>query len=187
MTKHGWLYKVLTEIGVRIVGASGNPVADEPHSRIHQGKMFSACHLVEGVANDASILLAITTPADDYPHLSVFPSCSGLAYFTIFEDVLFSGGSVVPVFNHKRYSDNEFGGTVIHTPTVLTVGAQLAEFLMPGGERNSAVGSAPDFGLEWILNNSTTYLMQLTNKSGQAASLHMGIAFYSAPWLADAT
>lgn len=169
---------------VATVSASGSRQADDPHSRIHQGVLYSASEIVDALADDAPFDMIITTPADDWPHVAPEPSFDASADFLIYEAPTFDGdGTSVDVINHNRNSQNTFGGAVVHTPTVTAVGTQiLISDHVPGGTGGNASGStAGQFANEFILKPSTSYLFRLINRSGQANRGGIILNFYSAP------
>jgi len=167
--------------------ASGSLVSDDPHSRIHQGVMYTASYRIASLANDGTLDVAITTPADDFPHIVASPHIGGSAYFDFYEGSTIEGGTALDSNNNNRNSANTFGGTVVHTPTVTAVGTPLLiGYYVSGGSGGTASGSneAASFDAEWCLKPSTTYLFRLTNKSGQTRGASLVLMYYSAPLIA---
>jgi hypothetical protein len=184
-TGDGWVQRV-RKGGDRVYPllASGSLVADDPHSRIHQGVMYTVSYRIASLANDGTLGVAITTPADDFPHVVAIPAIGGTAYFDFYEGSTISDGTALDVNNNNRNSANTFGGTVVHTPTVTAVGTPLLlGYYIAGGSGGTASGStdAASFDAEWCLKPSTTYLFRLTNKSGQSRGASLVLMFYSAP------
>jgi hypothetical protein len=168
--------------------ASGALMSDDAHSRIHQGVMYTASYRTASLSNDASITLVITTPSDDFPHIVADPAIGGAAHFDFYENATITGGTAVAANNHNRNSANTFGGTVVHSPTVTNIGSPLLlGYYIPGGTGGTASGSSSvGFDSEWPLKPSTSYLFELTNKSGQARGASITITFYSAPLIKEA-
>jgi hypothetical protein len=163
--------------------ASGSQVADDPHSRIHQGKMYHVSHKLASVADDGTLTFALTTPADDWPHVAPTGAAEGAFDFEIFEGASITGGTSLTAQNHLRGSSNTFGGSIVHTPTVNDAGTRLL-FRSSGGSGAFGILSSPglaSFNYEWVLLAETTYLFRITNRSGGAVDMSMAINFYSAP------
>ena len=171
------------EIKAAIHVASGSPVADDPHTRIHQGAMFTASYRTADLDNAANLDLILTTPADDWPHLIAKPAIGGGADFSFYEAPAFTGGTAVAAHNNNRNSARTYGGAIVHTPTVTEPGSPLLlGVYLPGGTGGQATGSAGvGFEAEWVLKASTSYLIRLTNRSGQSRRASIALMFYSAP------
>lgn len=137
------------------------------------------------LADGASLDMIIVTPASDYPHMKIEAACGGDAELLLYEGVVYSGGNLEAVPNHKRYSDNVWAGTVLSGATVSDPGTQLSVQFMPGGRGGQASGAGADFDNEWVLKNGTAYLVRLTNRAGQAKRASLGCSHYSAPQMAD--
>jgi hypothetical protein len=179
----------LWERGIQILGAGGSrlsPFALDAHSRVHQGRMYKCSFVLAAVADDTAVDLILSTPANDYPHLTVAPQVGGDAEFQIFEGTAFSGGSALDIFNMKRTSDNTFGGNAVRSPTINSLGTQLHHSFLPGGANVlSTPGVAVNFDREFILNSEMDYHFRVTNRSGGATFVGITLIFYSAPLLAD--
>ena len=168
-----------------MVMASGRVMVDDAHSRIHQGVMYVASHLIASLADGASFNVILTTPANDWPHIVPIPSLDGGADFYIYEAPTFTGGTSVLVINQNRNSANTCGGTVVHTPTITDAGSPLLlSYHMAGGTGPQSSGAEGGFDREFTLKNSTSYLFRMTNQSGQTKRGGMVLNFYSAPLIA---
>lgn len=160
--------------------------AVDAHTRIHRGEMFRAGIIVASVANDASIDVVLTTPADDWPHIVFLPALDGSADAHIYEAPTFTGGTPLTVINHKRYSVRTWGGAVVHTPTVTDAGTQILGCHIPGGTGPQSSGSGGDFQGEFPLKPATSYLFRLTNRAGQSKRGSVCLSWYTAPEIPDA-
>lgn len=160
------------------------PVPD-PHTRIHRGEMFRADHIFSDLANNGVFEMILTTPADYWPHLVAHPALDGSIDFEIYEGPTFTGGTTVPVVNHKLYSANTSGWTIVHTPTVTADGDRKLGTHLPGGSGPMAVGASNGFDYEIDLNSGTSYLYRLTNTSGQTRRGSLSLVGYNAPELPD--
>lgn len=177
--------KLIKTGGILLLGASGRRIADDPHSRVHQGVMYHCSAINASVASDANFDMLITTPADDYIHMIIEAASGGLSEVRFYEGAAFSGGTPEAVMNVKRTSTREWGGTMVTAPTVSDVGTLLSAQVMPGGVKNQAVGGDASFSIEWICKVSTNYLIRLTNRSGGATRMSIGCNHYSSPLIAD--
>lgn len=176
-----------TGAGARVATlmASGNRPADDPHSRIHQGKMYHTGAIVASLANDASFNVILTTPASDYPHVVMSPSLDGSTDVFIFEGATFTGGTSLSIVNLNRNSSNTFDGSAVHTPaTIPSDGTQIFGCHVSGSTGPHAGGTGDGFDFEYDLKPSTNYLFRITNRSGQAQRGGICLYFYSAPLIA---
>lgn len=158
-------------------------MARDPHTQVHRGRMFTAHTINESLSDNASMDVAITPPADDWPHLIVEPGISGTSELRFYEGATVTGGVAMPAHNHLRTSSRVFGGTIVSAPTVSDTGSPLLlGMVVPGGAGPMAVGAAQSgFDTEWALKAGTTYLIRLTNRSGQTRRASLVLTFYSAP------
>jgi len=165
-----------------MIAASGGRVADDAHSRVHQGVMYTASYRAAALADDGELDMVITTPADDWPHLTISPAIDGVADFDFYEAAQITGGTAVSSHNHNRNSSNTFGGSIVHSPTVSSAGDPLLiGYVIPGGRGPHSAGASGGFGLEWALKASTSYLVRLTNRAGGVKRASIVFNFYSAP------
>lgn len=170
-----------------MLAASGNRVADDPHSRVHQGVMYHCSALNATLADNANFDMLITTPDDDTIHMVIEAAAGGFSELRLYEDVISTGGTPETVYNLKRTSLREWDGSMVTDPSISDLGTLLSSQVMPGGSRNQAIGSSASFDLEWVCKPSTAYLVRLTNKSGGAIIASIGCNHYSAPLIADAS
>jgi hypothetical protein len=189
----GTVYDAVSDTWSRVYPAKSEPVyagdirpVVDAHTRVHMGTMFRAGVLVASVANDASINLIITTPEDDWPHIVFHPALDGSADFAVFESPTFTEGTPVTAYNLKRTSNNVWGGTVVHTPTISNDGTMLMQCHISGGTGPHAGGGSNGFDEEWVLKASTSYLIRLTNRTGNSKRGSLCPVWYSAPLIPDA-
>lgn len=162
------------------VGASGNRIAEDAHSRIHQGVMYHTGAIVASLADTASFNIGLTTPATGITHLVFGPGLDGSADSFIYEGAAFSAGTALSVSNHNRNSSNTYGGTVVHTPTITNDGTEIHAIHIPGGTGpHAAGGEGAGFGFERPLKASTKYVFRITNTSGQAQRGGISLHFYT--------
>ena len=169
----------------QIYAGNIRPVTDA-HTRVHRGEMFRFGIIFASLANDATFTVALTTPADDWPHVVAHPALDGSMDFEILEGATITGGTELIIHNHKRYSEKVSGWTAVHSPTVSDEGLSFYNCHMPGGTGPMASGSANGFDDEFPLRNSTTYLFRLTNRSGQSRRGSLCVIGYKAPEIPDA-
>lgn len=172
----------------KMLAASGNPIADNAHSRIHQGVLYHCGHLAASVADGASIDIGLTTPQDVALHLLTDIDIDGSADILISEGVTFTGGTAISVINQNRNSTNLSGVVAVHTPGGIVLGTQIRNCHISGatasgggggGAGGLAGGAASGFDFELILLPSTKYLFRLTNRSGAASRASLCPFFYT--------
>jgi len=143
---------------------SGNLRTIDPvHGEIHAGTYFTATHFVTvGTGTAATVL--ITPPAagtGKYLHFNaeIITSNSGIVQWC--ENPVASGGTVVTSYNHLRSSSIVNPATIVHTPTVATIGTVLDTFIAAGTSTNQVViGVSAGQRDEWLPKNDRTYLIK---------------------------
>jgi len=154
---------------------------DSIHLRIHQGTMYAAGYHDMAVADNASIELLIQIDASLHAHTLMSVAVGGDSEAYLFEGTTFSnaGTSITPT-NKNRTSANVASTTVSHSPTLTLDGTQIAAGLIPGGTKAQSGGGTGSSFAEWLLENSETYLIRLTNRAGNSQPLGIVIDFYEA-------
>ncbi|RKY06848.1 MAG: hypothetical protein DRP56_06705 [Planctomycetota bacterium] len=139
---------------------------DIVHSEIHEGEYFTVAFADESVADDGFIRLRFTTGATKYPHFSFVATMGGDARAKLIENVTISaGGTTVTAINNKRTSSETAEVVVRHTATY-TGGTIIDDFIIPGGTNNRAAGGKTREVEEWLLKQSTEYILEIRNISG---------------------
>lgn len=150
------------------------------HEMVHDGEMYRASHLAAAVANDgtASIVTIVGTQANVHAVFDVATAVA--AYVYLYEDSSTTAGTSLSAYNMDRASENAAYATLKHTPAITTAGTAIQVAYMNGGSGNasaSRVGSIARAATEWILT-AGQYVLRVTNKSGTAADIAVGITFY---------
>jgi len=176
-------------IYVRELLADGSRPAIDIHSRIHRGELFTVYKNLASIADAATIDIVLTTPATDWPHVSVNVEFDGSADLLIYEAPAFSGGSALSFINHKFYSTSTFDGTAVYAPTVTGVGTLKADIHVAGGTTAAlqppASGVGGGFDREFLLKNSTSYLIRVINQSGGVIRGGVEVDLYSSSLIPD--
>ena len=181
----GTWYRSSPSMAAALFSGDVRPVVDG-HTQLHRGRMFHASTVFTGLANGATYNVIFTTAADDYPHIVTMPALDGSFEYHIYEGVTFTGGTVVPIANHKRTSANTYSGAFLHTPTITDDGAAITgPTFFPGGSGPHSGGTIGDFGDEIICKPATPYLFRITNRAGAAKSGGFSIQFYTANMIPD--
>lgn len=169
-----------------MVDASGQLITiPAEHSKVHQGKMFSAGYYDSAVLNTNAINLLIQVPATHQVHVYIKILSGGDALFTFYNGTTFSaaGTAITPV-NHNFGSTNTANATITHTPTITDVGAQKWEEYIPGGSGSGAgatPGAVQNIATEQAVLTEGDYLFRLTNNAGSTQPLQIMVAFYEVP------
>ena len=147
-------------------------VIDTAHREVHEGHAYQASHkTVEGgdLADNAALRVLVRT-GDRYPHMIFAGSCGGNAEANLFEGTVASNnGTAMTSNNVNRNGIMTPSVQVSHTPTVTGAGFELHNTLMPGGSGPHAGGGSGRSESEWVLAPNTNYLVEIINRSGNAA------------------
>lgn len=163
------------------VDATGGLVTiDEIHRKIHQGILFSSSHYASAVANDATVLLLITTAADTYAHMRFGIAVSGNCEIELLENPTTTDpGTGLSEVNRDRTSATTADVTVAHTPTVSVDGTTVFHGFIPGGHARAVpIGGQHRSFEEWVLIADEEYVLRVTNRSGGAAVIAVSLDWY---------
>lgn len=154
-------------------------VIDSVHHRVHMGQMFS-CSIFDGALGAAaSAELLIRVPANAGAHLSARGALGGDAVGRMFEaPTTTDDGTAVPRLNRNRRSATVADLLVFTGPTVTIDGTELLVAFIPGGTGGNALGGQGETFGEWILDESTDYLLRVTNLTGQVQPVSIEINWY---------
>ena len=149
------------------------------HHHIHDGDMFQADRLEEGVANDGTVEMLIKVPAGGVAHASFTAQAGGDARLQLFEGptITADGTPVTPV-NRNRTSTKVSAVSVFHTPTTSAAGTPLPDKLIAGGSGGNSAGGQTEPFAEWNLKADEDYLFRITNISGVAQNIGLEVDFY---------
>lgn len=176
---------IVTQVGIDGTNpvSATNPAYVESieyvHAQTHAGRFFSGSAYNASVANGANLDMLIQVGVQPF-HAQFEVTSSGDATVRIYEGATFSAaGTAVTMSNHNRTSAKTFVGTVTSGPTITATGTQVnGTGLIPAGTKNQATGGAFGFGNEFVLKTSTNYLVRVTNDSGAAAKINIGVMGY---------
>ena len=173
---------------VRIVNESGLPLTDGMtgalqtisvlHHETHKGEAYSAGSIFIEVADDA-IADILIKPLGSTLHTTFFGAAAGDAEARLLENpgVGSSGTQIVPM-NKNRVSANESSSEIWIGPTVTGEGSVLYAGVIPGGQKQQAIGGAVEERDEFILANGSLYIARIINKAGSAKTISIGCTFY---------
>ncbi len=173
--------QVILNRGARIRAEHGEllVVLEHVHWMVHQGYLFQGEYLAS-VANNGNMDLLLTTGALLVHYLPQI-NAGGACNLYLYEEPTASGGTSVPLYNMRRNSANVPLSTLVHTPTVSSVGstALIPGRYLPGGASTpSRVGGEVRPSTEWNLKPNTKYLLRVTNVSGASITISAAMAFY---------
>ena len=120
------------------------------------------------LADDASIDVVVTTPANINLGIGFVTRIGGDAEFKVFENVTeVVGGTIfVPKIRNRASTRTSQTGIIVQ-PTSLTTNGVLYEEIIVGGSGGNAAGASLD-GDYAIIKADTSYLFRLTNRSNNA-------------------
>ena len=148
---------------------------DHGHDKIHAGNAYIHSR-IDSVANGATLNYLLRGHATTQCHLRLYSYtvADTPCTFTLYEGpTITDAGTAETWQNANRPSSNTPDTLLYSAPTVTGNGTALECILYPdggGGGAGPGGGTAglagADIGEEWIFNDSTDYLMSITNNSG---------------------
>ena len=163
--------KLLTDIDGANVGI------EHSHYEVHKGRMFVTTHKFSSVADSGTGEILVVCDNSWNPHIDLMIYCDGKHEIDIFEQpTVTSNGTAVSSPNMDRRSANTTNTNFYHTPTTTADGTQILNLIGGGGSSVfTRVGGEAKLGSEFIFKEGYTYLIRITNNSGNTAD----ISFYS--------
>lgn len=158
-------------------------VIDVFHAKIHQGTAFEHTLLVEGVNDTNTIALLFVIGQGINLHARIGAKGGGQGILRLYENPTVSdnGTAQTPRNRNRQFSDAT-AGTLFANPTVSDNGTLLTEALVPGSSGgfgfSAALGGASDLPEEWVFAADNTYLVELTNTSGNTRDFSIGVNAY---------
>lgn len=148
------------------------------HARTHQGTFFGATAEDAALANGANLDMLIRVGAETM-HANFALVAGGNAAVALFEGTTISAeGSVLTPQNHNRTSSRASNVLLNQGSTITLPGTKIAGGRILGGTGGNADGGATDTNDEWLLAPNTSYLLRLTNNSGQVQAADIHVRFY---------
>lgn len=164
---------VVDEASAALVGI------DYIHHQIHDGCFFEVDAANATVADNGTVITAITTPADMNSHLRWRLATGGDAQVEFLEGSTITGGTTKTANNRNRASTNVPASVFTLDPTVTIDGTTLSgPVFLPGGTIIVSGGATQDSFIEWVLQPSTTYVLRITNISGASQPISVAFDWY---------
>jgi hypothetical protein len=146
------------------------------HERVHMGQVFHAGTINSALGNGATALLTLKAGTLQ-PHMMWTLAAGGNSTLRILENGAVAGSAAVTAYNRNRGNSGTPHATVVSGGT-LTGGTVLTEEYIPGGSGGIRPGGAARAEVEWVGEESWTYVFEVVNVSGQAAGMSLSIDWY---------
>lgn len=154
---------------------------DTIHHEVHEGETYRAWLITPHgslIANDGFVDLVLTT-ATLYPHIVFSLGFGGDCEFNIYRGPIFNlDGTLQVPHNLKDYSTNVSTVMARWRPTVTNVGTEIDGEFFPGGTGGNASGGSIRRSTEDIFRLETSYLIRITNRSGNARQFSLEAEWY---------
>lgn len=163
-------------------GTYSSETIDLVHQRVHEGVTWTANFLSLAVANDGFARLKFTTDAVTEAHVVITVIAEGKAYFKTKVGGSYTGGTEpdgnLSVFNRNPGHAVASAVTVLCNPVEAVAGTVRGNQLLNGGTGGTAIGSQSGSRIESIIDPSTTIIVELQNKKGNAGDLCIVLDWY---------
>jgi hypothetical protein len=151
------------------------------HHEIHDGNTYAFRAKVTNLADNGEYKTRIVIPAGMTFHLKEIDPWIDNAHgeIELIEGPTASGGAAVTVYNRNRVSTATSGITVAQSAT--STGGIIPDVITFGGGGANVASKAGGYntlGMEWILNSSTVYVMNMKNLSGASATISLRATGY---------
>lgn len=156
------------------------PVIETDHVHVHAGDSYTVSHSLESVANNATLILELTTPANRSVHIKEILVWAGGSENTYQTGGMHtsSGGTSKAPWNRNRQSTKTSTVVCLCNP-VVTGGINMEEIWFGGGGGvGSGIAGNQNMKNEWVLKTGTKYFLRLTNKSGLTKPMSIVITWY---------
>lgn len=157
-------------------------VIDNDHKYIHKGQLFES-FVKTTILAGGTYIVAIKTPLDKELHYrpsGISPSADKVTV-ELLEGGTYTGGTDIPVINHKRSGGLSATQAVKGGVTVSAAGTLITQVFLPGstGVGQSITGGAFSGATnEWILEKDTVYLYRIANGSAESNTVQVNFFWY---------
>ena len=147
---------------------------------LQQGHFYSVSKIFAAVADDGVGELLVRVPSNTTLYVNIFGASTAQFQGFLFEAPTNSDDGTTQAVIATNRSDGKTSGVLaFHTPTITGTGTALGEVVAPGGTKNQSIGSSGGGNVEWVLDGGKDYLVRITNNSGGAADISIGLGFYT--------
>ena len=156
------------------------PTVSPLGANLMEGNSFALGHAYPfsaGLADSANFDIAIAFGAGVEPKMSIEGLCVGNAIGYLYEGATATGGTAMTSVNLNRTSTSTSNSAAILNPSVSSTGTLLGTYILIGGVKKKATGGDIS-SASFILKPLTTYLLRMTNVSGQAQAAEMILTWY---------
>lgn len=160
---------------------------DTVHHEVHEGHSYTIATFADGVVDDASLDMAITTPSGGtWGHFIAEVDFVGEHELYVYQGSTIADGTpFIPKNKNRNFVDPITGiadasiMTVVVAPTVSIVGDELAKSKAGSGTNpvSRSTGQILERS-EWLLKADETYVFRVTNKSGATGYIAPTINWY---------
>ena len=156
------------------------------HTHIHDGEAFSFDYKATNVANGANVDIQLKTGDTKYVHFKPFIITSdspNINIQLIEAPTITDGTTPVTLINRNRVQGNEFDTTAFSDPSAISGGTVIQSQFIGGGSGGfgfsaTASGGSANNDNEFVLAQSTDYLIRVTNNSGDTANILISVFGY---------
>jgi hypothetical protein len=153
------------------------PMLDVNHLRLHEGRAYYTYKVVDSLAVNASLNIALAFPAGILPHAVFNYQCGGDSRFYVYENPTTSGGTAQTIHRRNRNLNTTSTGVAVYNPTVTSLGTEIFGEIITSGQGGTGAGGG-GYTYEYVLAPLTTYLFRLTNTNSQAHIAELLIEWY---------
>jgi len=147
------------------------------HHEIHEGDHYETTY-IETVGASTAVTCMITAPGTSETHIVFDVESSNSGTFTWSEAPNATAGSAITAYGNNRIASTTVETVVVSGITYTSAGSILKNVLLGGSTRgNRSVGGSQSGRREWILNNSTKYLIRFVADNA-STKVVMNTAFY---------
>ena len=153
---------------------------DWEHELVHEGKMFSISGVLTALGAGATGYFHGLTDSEIVHFRQAAIGVTGAPVdITFYEDATVSAnGSAITSRNRNRNSSNTATLQSFIGPTITDLGTAIEVGQIPVAGPSKQSGEASLFGTEWVLKNSTSYLIEITNNDSQAIDVGYNFLWY---------
>ena len=169
-------------IEIKVDPTSGGIITTtDIHARVHGGLLFSLSGIITGITSGStSYFHGLTDGRAVHFWAGVVSVGNTPCSINFYEGATLSdNGTPLTARNRKRSSTLTPTLQTFSAPTVTDTGTLLESALIPSTSPGQGGGDAQLFATEWVLDvHNTSYLIGLTNNSGQTISASYNFLWY---------
>ena len=164
--------------GMTIPGSGSLVIVPWEQYLIHNGRLFSIAHTIEGLPDGEYTDLIVQAGGKTLHAFSARWVCDGKAYLDLYGGTTYSGGEVLKAHNMYVGHHHKYVASFHVDPQIKAEGKFVHRQLLDGGLHPWRFKGEHYITYEWVLPANASVLVRITNASRADADISYQLNFY---------